>query len=75
MNKYDDEEDDSPTRDLSTTDDEENNETEDPFDSGKPSPIVAAQIEIAVKSPIAAVPILVTNTPVFPSAKVPTSLS
>ena len=39
-----DKEDDLPTQKLSTTDDEENDETEDPFEPAKPSPSAAAPI-------------------------------
>ena len=36
MDKYEDEEDDLPTRNLSTTDDEENDETKDIFETDRP---------------------------------------
>ena len=75
VDKDDDEEDDLPTRNLSTTDNEVNDETEDPFEPSKPSPIASAQIETALPSPIDAVPIVAKKPPVFMSTKVPASLS
>ena len=50
-------------------------ETEDPIETEKSSQISAAQIEKALPSPIAAVPIVVTKGKVFLNAKVPTILS
>ena len=55
-NNYD-EEDDFPKYQLSTTDDDEGDETEDPIDLAKPSPSAAVKIQIYLPSPIAAVPI------------------
>ena len=43
VHKYDDKKDDLPTWNQSTTDDEENDETEDPFDIAKPYPSVEAK--------------------------------
>ena len=75
---YDKKDDSSPYKQLSNTDDEENDETEnqiDPSKPYKPSPSVAAQINTALPSPIAIVPIVATKATVFPSSEVPTSLS
>ena len=71
----DDEEDDFQKYQLSTTYDEENDETVDPIDTDKLSPSDVAQIEIALPLPISEVRIVATNAPVFPSSKVPVSLS
>ena len=75
---YDKKDDSSPYKQLSNTDDEENDETEnqiDPSKPYKPSPSVAAQINTALPSPIDVVPIVATKAAIFPSSKVPTSLS
>ena len=60
---------------LSITDDEENDETEYPIGPDKQSPIFAAQIETAIFLSIAVLTTVATNIPVFPSDKVPDSLS
>ena len=60
---------------LSTTADEENDETEYPIDPDKKSPSVTYRIETDLASPIAEVYIIFLNVPVFTSAKVFTSLS
>ena len=60
---------------VSTTNDEENDENKDPIEPAKQSPSNAAQIETALFSYIASVHIVGTKDPVFPSAKVPASLS
>ena len=75
MDKYDDEEDDLSIWNLNTTDDEENDDTKDPFETAKPSPSELVQIETALSSHISAVPIVASKSPVFPSSQVPDSLS
>ena len=50
---------------LSTTDYEENDLTEDPIDSDKPSTSDAAQIETSLPSPISEVFIVSTKAPFF----------
>ena len=49
---------------MSTTDDEENDETEDPIDTTKPLPIAAEKNETTLLSHIYEVPIVVTKAPV-----------
>ena len=70
-----DEKDNDQSYQLSTTDNESNDETEDTIDSDKPAPIYVAQIVTYITSPIAAVPIVVTKAPVIKSDKVPACLS
>ena len=65
VDKYDDEEDDLSICNLNTTDDEENDETKDPFETAKASPSELEQIDTALSSHIFAVPIVVTKAPVF----------
>ena len=60
MYKYYDKNDNLPTWNQSTTDDEENDETEDPFDTAKPYPSVESKIEIHLSSTIDTVPIFAT---------------
>ena len=62
MDVNDDEEDDLPKYQLSNNDDEENDETKDPIDTDKPYYIATTQIETALTSPIAALPIVVTTS-------------
>ena len=52
-----------------------NQETKDPIDPAKQSPSAAAQTDTALFASIYAVTIVATKAPVFPSAKVPDSLS
>ena len=61
----DDEEDYFQNYELSTTDYEENDLTEDPIDSDKPSTSDAAQIETSLPSPISEVFIVSTKAPFF----------
>ena len=75
MHNDDEKEDGLPKRNLSTTYDEENDETEAPMGTDKPSPSAAAQIDTALPSTIYAVPISVTTDPVIPSARDPFRLS
>ena len=74
MDTNDDEEDYFPTCQLIATDDEANDETEDIIDTSKPSHGTTSEIETDLPSPITAVPIVATKTPVFTSAKVPAIL-
>ena len=60
VHKYDDKKYDLPAWNQSSTDDEENDETEDPFDTAKPYPSLEAKIEIYLSSTIDTVPILAT---------------
>ena len=69
------EEDDLPTWNLSTTDDEENDETEYPIETNKPTPSASAQTKTDIPSPIDAVLIVTTNSPVFTGAKLSAGLS
>ena len=64
VDKYDGEEDDLSIWNLNTTDDEENDDTKDPFETAKPSPSESVQLETALSSHIFAVPIVVTKAPV-----------
>ena len=48
MDKYDDEEDDLPTWNLSTTDGEENDDTEYPIETSKPSLSATIKIETSL---------------------------
>ena len=74
MDKDDDEENNLPIWNLSTTNGKENDETEDPIDPDKPSFSAVEQIETYLPSPISAVPTVATKAPIFPIAKVPASL-
>ena len=65
VDKYDGEEDDLSIWNLNTTDDEENDDTKDPFETAKPSPSESVQLETALSSHISAVSIVVTKAPVF----------
>ena len=60
---------------LITTDDEGNDKYEDPIDSAKQPPSDAEKNETALLSSVTVVPIVGKNDPVFPSAKVPDSLT
>ena len=97
MDTNDDEEYYLPKYQLSTTYDEEKDETKDPTEKSKPSHIVSSKIETDIPPTISKLPIVATRalvnivtraptekektpfkyvtTTVFPSAKVPTSLS
>ena len=61
VHKYDDKKYDLPAWNQSSTDDEENDETEDPFDTAKPYPSLEAKIEIYLSSTIDTVPIFATR--------------
>ena len=74
MNTNDDEEDYFPKYQLSTTDYEENDETEDPIDLAKPLPSDTEKVEKYTPSPIATVPIVATKAPYFLSVKGPANL-
>ena len=67
--------DDFPTCWLSNPDDDENYETEYPINIAKPLPSSEARIDTYLKSSIVTETIVATMSQVFPSAKVPASLS
>ena len=69
MHIDDEEEDNLPTWNLSTSDDEENDKIEDPIDPAKPSSSAAEKNETALLPHIHLYLIVVTTYPVFPSAK------
>ena len=65
MDKDDDEENNLPIWNLSTTNGKENDETEDPINPDKPLFRAAEKIETALPSPISSVPIDATKARVF----------
>ena len=65
MDKDDDEENNLPIWNLSTTNGKENDETEDPIDPDKPSFSAVEQIETYLPSPIAALPIFEITAKIF----------
>ena len=60
---------------LSTTDDEKNDETKDSIEAAKQSPSDAAQIDTYLFASIATVPIVAKKSQVFPCAQETASLS
>ena len=60
---------------MSTTNDEDNDETKNPIETAKKSPSAAAQMYTALFTSIDAVTIVATKAPVFPIYQVTASLS